>query len=99
MNGNEFSVTPPSSNMFGSSGPTQDEYHQINEAIYGSPSNKDKSNQSTNTNTNKTDTKNNSFSSSTTKHYISPNNPTGWNIPMDKIDQFLKDNPDAQEAK
>lgn len=39
MNGNEFSITPPSSGgMFGSSGPDADTYHKINEAIYGTSS-------------------------------------------------------------
>lgn len=38
MNGNEFSITPPSTGGMFSSGPDADTYHKINEAIYGSGS-------------------------------------------------------------
>lgn len=64
MNGNEFSITPPSEGLFGSSGPDADTYHKINEAIYGSDS----------SNPTKKDNKNK------TKTYKPGDDPAGLNI-------------------
>jgi hypothetical protein len=50
------------------------------------------------TETTSKEAKNSAFSSSTTKAYVGKDG-TKYNIPMDKIDAFLKDNPDAQEVK
>lgn len=64
MNGNEFSITPPSEGWTGHSGPDADTYHKINEAIYGTSStdtsktdDKNKSDKSKTKDTTKTDTK------------------------------------------
>lgn len=94
-----FTINPPKNGM-GSDDPT---YHEVNSKIYGGgqdiqlpPNDQNKSD--TSTSTNSSDVKANSFNSSTTKLYTDKNG-NKYNIPMDKIEAFLKDHPEAIEVK